>query len=420
MDVLYLTAPKNTIRGKIKLPFSKSISNRILIINSLSTTPIRIKNLSDASDTVVLKKALDNVSNVVNINIGDSGSAMRFLTAFLANTPGEFSLSGTSRMKQRPIGDLADALRHLGANIEYLEQEGYPPLKIFGKKLKGGTVEINAGISSQFISALLMVGPAMEKGLKVRLIGDVVSLPYINMTMDIMKRCNIDIDYHSNEIIVKKGEYHCDRFTIEPDWSAASYYYSILALSEAGKLFLPGLSENSIQGDSIIRSWFEQLGIESNFSRQGLYIKKTQKTLPKQIDINFKNNPDLAQTMAVCIAGKGINAKFAGLQSLKIKETDRILALQNELKKVGYLLNETVDEQWILEKSGLNTKSDVIVFETYKDHRMALSFSALSCILEKVGIQNPEVVKKSHPEFWKNLQSIGFNASLIQEDQQKF
>ncbi|MFO8066720.1 MAG: 3-phosphoshikimate 1-carboxyvinyltransferase [Bacteroidales bacterium] len=412
MSVLYLTAPQNGLKGEVGLPYSKSISNRLLIINALSGSSQKIENLSDSSDTVILKEALNICSNKKEINVHDAGTSMRFLTAYLANKPGEYFLTGSERMKKRPIKGLVDSLTTLGADIKYQGKLGYPPLFINGKKLNGGMIEIDAGISSQFISALMMIAPTLKNGLRIRLKNEIASLPYIVMTKEIMEKFGIDIRILNNEIIIREVNYNPGLYSVEPDWTSASYFFALVALSKNGEIFFPGLTKDSIQGDSILYQWFKDFGVTSVFDTKGLTIIKKSSKKPCSANINFKNNPDLAQTMAVFFAGSGQNALMSGLHSLRIKETDRITALQNELEKIGYILQEHSNDKWQLERVNNHSLSSKIpVFETYEDHRMAMSFSILAMTKKVIGIKNPEVVIKSFPSYWENLKAIGFSVS---------
>jgi 3-phosphoshikimate 1-carboxyvinyltransferase len=416
MGTLYLQAPSKIIKGEITLPSSKSISNRLLIIQALCEKEFPIINISDSSDTIVLQNALKLLDTNKIIDVGDAGTTMRFLTAYLANKPGEYVMTGSERMKQRPIGDLVNALNSIGAEITFLENQGYPPIRIKGKELDGGSININASISSQFVSALMMVAPFMKNDLTINLVGEIASFPYINMTYELMRQFGIDIVLEKNQIFIKKGNYQCnDEYKVEPDWTSASYFYSILALAEGGEFFFPGLLKNTIQGDAVIINWFEELGIQSTFSETGVSIKKFNKQIKSDFNFNFKNNPDIAQTMAVCLAGLNVNADFTGIESLKIKETDRILALQNELRKTGCHFLNKGQNIWALHNDNSNLElENNLVFETYKDHRMAMAFCAFAMLYKQIGIKNPDVVNKSFPKFWTSLKKTGFSFTKIE------
>ncbi|MBS4013316.1 MAG: 3-phosphoshikimate 1-carboxyvinyltransferase [Bacteroidetes bacterium] len=413
-DIFQLQSPSKLLKAEVELPSSKSISNRLLIINALSNGALKIHNLSNSQDTQILKNAIDNLKINKNIDIGEAGTALRFLTALLANTPGEYLLSGSARMQERPIEEMVNALISIGADISYAGKPGFAPLKIKGKTLIGGEVTINAGISSQFVSGLMLIAPLMKKGLRINLEGHIMSASYILMTYDLMKKFGIDIKFEKSSIIVKSGKYLQGEITVEPDWTSASYFYSILALAEGGEILLKDIKEKSIQGDVTTLKLFTPLGIESQYNESGLLIKKTRKTKIKFAEINFLSNPDLAQTMAVCLAGLNISAVFTGLQTLKHKETDRISALKKEIKKIGYNFEETDNDKWFLDPIEQTEKiKENPVFETYNDHRMAMSFATLSMKLDRIQIKNPEVVGKSFPGFWNNLKNLGFVIAKI-------
>src|SRR5665647_367079 len=324
----------DSLAAQISLPASKSISNRALILDALSYSPYDIENLADCDDTNVLVSALD--SNSTTFDIGAAGTTMRFLTAFLSKTVGEWVITGSERMKQRPIKLLVDALNGLGARIEYLENDGYPPLKIVGSALVGGEIHLKGNVSSQYISALMMIAPCMLKGLKIVLEGKIISRPYINMTMQMMDEYGIDVDFLGNVIKIEPQEYQPIPYKVESDWSAASYWYEILSLVGKGGVFLKGLGENSYQGDSKGADLFEQLGVKTSYMEDGVLLSPNGE-LTTRMEYDFTDEPDLTQTFAVTCCLKGIPFKFSGLETLKIKETDRIAALINELAKLGYL-----------------------------------------------------------------------------------
>ena len=391
----------NSINARIKLPASKSISNRALILNALSYSPYPIGNVSDCDDTSVMIKALD--SNDRLFDVGAAGTSMRFLTAFLSKTLGEWVITGSERMKQRPIRILVDALNQLGAKIEYLEKEGFPPLKITGSALMGGEIKLNGSVSSQYISALMMIAPYMYKGLTIQLEGKVISQPYIRMTQAMMNEFGVDSTFVDNSIRIPAQEYTPVPFTVESDWSAASYWYELLAIAGKGEVFLEGLRKNSYQGDAQVANLFAQLGVATEYYTDGVKLSPSG-TATSQLSYNFINEPDLAQTLAVCCCIKGIPFSFSGLQSLKIKETDRINALINELAKLGYCISEPAEGE--LEWTGATcAKADVPVIKTYEDHRMAMAF-APAALVGELEIEHPEVVSKSYPDFWQDLQTI--------------
>ncbi len=398
---LYLTP--QSINISIDLPASKSISNRALILNALAYSPHNIQNISDCDDTRVMLKALD--SNDTTFDIGAAGTAMRFLTAFLAKTVGEWVITGSERMKQRPIKLLVDALNSLGARIEYLEKEGFPPLKIFGSALIGGTIHLNGGVSSQYISALMMIGPYMQKGLKIILEGNVISAPYIHMTLQMMHDFGVEVDFENNTIAIKPQTYRPIQYKAESDWSAASYWYEILSIASEGQIFLKGLHKDSYQGDSKVAELFEQLGVNTAYQTHGVLLTANGKNCSEFV-YDFTNQPDLAQTFAVTCCLKNIPFLFKGVQSLKIKETDRVAALMNELKKLGYMLTESAEGQ--LAWNGTKTASNNAVppaIKTYDDHRMAMAF-APAALTRPIIIQHPDVVSKSYPTFWDDIAKI--------------
>ena len=390
------------INLEISLPASKSISNRALILNALSYSPYDIKNLSDSDDTRVMVRVFD--SNDTKFDIGAAGTSMRFLTAFLAKTVGEWQITGSERMKNRPIRILVDALNQLGARIEYLEKEGYPPLKIVGCALTGGEISLNGGVSSQYISALMMIAPYMQNGLKIRLEGQIISRPYIIMTQKMMAEFGVNADFTDNIIDIKPQTYTPTRFSVESDWSAASYWYEILSLAGKGEIHLKGLKKESYQGDSKVAELFEQLGVKTQFEKDGVIISSNNKPETNNFVYDFTNEPDLAQTLTVTCCLKNIPFTFSGLQSLKIKETNRVAALITELGKLGYILHEPAEGQlaWNGERC---EAADNPVIATYDDHRMAMAFAS-AALLQPISIEHPEVVSKSYPDFWKDLNKI--------------
>jgi 3-phosphoshikimate 1-carboxyvinyltransferase len=399
-----LHIPAKDINLSISLPASKSISNRALILNALAYSPYDIQNLSDCDDTRVTVKALD--SNDTTFDIGAAGTAMRFLTAFLAKTVGEWVITGSERMKNRPIKLLVDALTSLGARIEYVEKEGYPPLRIFGSALMGGEISLNGGVSSQYISALMMVAPYMQNGLKIKLEGNVISVPYIQMTMSMMKEYGVDVTFENNEIDIKPQIYKPVQYKVESDWSAASYWYEILSIAGKGQISLSGLYRNSSQGDSKVAALFEQLGVNTEYQPEGVLLTSTG-NCTERFEYDFVNQPDLAQTFAVTCCLKNIPFLFSGLQSLKIKETDRIAALINELKKLGFVIVEPTEGQlaWFGERCD---PASAISIATYEDHRMAMAF-APAALVTPLEIEEPQVVSKSYPSFWNDIEKLTAN-----------
>lgn len=403
------TTTKN-ISGSINLPASKSISNRALIINSLNYSPYPLHNLSDSDDTKVLAAALN--SNTSKFDIGHAGTAMRFLTAFLSKIVGEWEITGSERMQQRPIGILVDALIQLGARIEYLKNEGCPPLKIFGSHLKGKTIELDGSISSQYISALLLIAPTIENGLTLKLTGDITSRSYIQLTLELMAKFGIQYQWEANEITISEQQYYPMDFTVEADWSGASYWYQILALIESGEVLLENLQLKSLQGDANIANWFEQFGVFSTQKKNGVLLSKKENIAPKKLVLDFIENPDVAQTMACLCVAKKIPFHFTGLKTLKIKETDRIAALQNELAKFGAKLTEPIHGELIWDGVfDAKTKEENPIIKTYHDHRMALAFAPMALSGINLKIEEPMVITKSYPGFWEDLKKVGFEVA---------
>ena len=401
----YTISAPIALHAAIQLPASKSISNRALILHSLAHGNILPCNLSDCDDTMVMTRALDG--NPGHIDILAAGTAMRFLTAYLSVTPGTRIITGTQRMQQRPIRILVDALRELGAQIEYVGNEGFPPLRITGTALKGEEISLAGNVSSQYISALLMIGPALKDGLTLHLSGEIISRPYINLTLQLMQDFGAKAAWTSpNSISVAPQLYQSIPFKVESDWSAASYWYQIAALSPKAEIELLGLFHNSYQGDSRGAEVFSRLGITTEFTSQGVKLKKTGKA-PERLEEDFVDIPDLAQTFVVTCALLNIPFRFTGLQSLKIKETDRIAALRTELKKLGYVIEEENDS--ILMWNGERCEPEEIpVIDTYEDHRMAMAFAPAVICHPNLLIADPQVVTKSYPGYWGDLKQAGF------------
>ncbi len=406
MQYQLTTTPKSD-KIQVQLPSSKSISNRLLLLNALSYSPYEIKNLSDSDDTKAMLGVLH--SNTNTFDVGAAGTSMRFLTAFLSKIVGEWTLTGSERMKQRPIKTLVDALNSLGAKIEYIEKEGYPPLRIFGSNLEGGELELPGNVSSQYISALLMIAPTIENGLKLRLTGEIISRPYLEMTLALMKDFGVTSHWKGNVITVPEAPYQPKVVTAESDWSAASYWYEMVALNPALEVTLKGLKKISLQGDSQVQHMFAKLGVKTKFSQKGTTLTNTGKK-PGRFNYNFINEPDLAQTLAVTCCLMDIPFHFTGLQTLKIKETDRINALINELKKLGYQLssNDTDDLKWDGEQITIEPEA-AIAIDTYKDHRMAMAFAPAAYKYAKLVINDPMVVTKSYPNYWDDIAMAGIN-----------
>ncbi len=401
MDTISLKQT-TSLSGTVKnLPASKSISNRVLILNALSGNRSTLNNLSDANDTRLMLKLVHNEAKTIDVE--DAGTTMRFLTAYFSVTNQRKIITGTRRMKERPIGILVDALRTLGAEIEYVERPGFPPLEI--KQFSGqktSTLRIRGDVSSQFISALMMVGPTLPDGLTLMLEGKVGSRPYIDMTASLMALFGVKCEVLDKQVNIPHRPYHPCEFTVESDWSGASYWFAFTALATEAGIFLPRLSVHSLQGDSAIMKIMESLGVRS--AMDGALMKLTKAANAKTLSWDFTHCPDLAQTVAVVCAAKGIEGDFRGLESLRIKETDRITALQNELKKIGADLLEKKDRWKLIPSKKLPSKA---FFNTYKDHRMAMAFAPLSTLMD-VEIENPAVVRKSYPKFWDDVEGVGY------------
>lgn len=414
-----LSAPKK-LDATVALPASKSISNRALIIYALSGGHIMPQNLSDCDDTEVIINAIRYMPDVIDIKA--AGTAMRFMTAYLSLMRGTHTLTGTERMKKRPIKILVDALRSLGAEISYLEEEGFPPLSITGTKLTGGVLEMSGSVSSQYISAVLMIGPMLDKGLELRLTGDIISRPYIDLTLYMMNEFGADADWTSADTItIKPVPYKTREYLIENDWSGASYWYEMMALMDNpdAKLMLTGLKDGSKQGDSVARYIFSMLGVktvfESKTSRepQTVTITANGRCLPR-LEYDFINSPDLAQTFVVTCAAKGVRFHFKGLSTLKIKETDRIEALKKEMRKLGYVIESRNDSELIWDGETCEPQMEKGI-DTYEDHRMALAFAPYALKSGEIIINNPQVVTKSYPHFWESLEEVGFKIEVIEQ-----
>lgn len=417
MKSLTISCKNQTIKGEITLSGSKSISNRALLIRALCSECFEILNLSDSDDTVTMENLLNSNSDVLDAH--HAGTTFRFLTAYLSTQDGTHVLTGSERMQQRPIKALVDALNFLGADITYLKDEGYPPLKISSPKtVWKNDITLPANISSQYITALLLIAPTLTDGLIIRLEGEIVSKPYIEMTLGMMDYFGVKVivDWQIQMISISHQAYVAKDFFVEADWSAASYYYIIAGLSKSADIVLHGLQDDSLQGDAAIAQIGRKFGIETVFGNKSIRIVKDEKAnIPEFFEYDFIKEPDIAQSVSVLCAGLGVNALFTGLQTLRIKETDRIAALQNELQKVGVFISKmpakfskkTGVEYYMQEGKAMIEQDDAPVFETYNDHRMAMSFAPLS-LLGSVGVQDPNVISKSYPNYWKDLIKLGF------------
>ena len=397
------------IQGAVSISGSKSESNRLILLRAYMSY-FKIFNLSDSDDTKLMLSAIE--SDKKEINIGHAGTAMRFLTSYYSSiSENSKILTGSNRMKQRPISILVDALKDLGCDIEYIEKSGFPPLKINGKNILTNLVTLPANVSSQYISSLMMLGVSLENGLKIKLSSEITSLPYILMTKKIIERIGGTIKIHDREITIEPlTEKVIPEQFVESDWSSASYFFSIAALSKSARLTLSTFFKDSLQGDSTLVDIYKIFGIETVFEKDHIILRKNKIDLPKSINLNLKDSPDLAQTLIVTCLGLGVDCTLDGLHTLKIKETDRLIALKNEIEKFNVDKVEITENSITLENNS-DLKHEVII-DTYNDHRMAMSFAPLSLIVP-IKINNPEVVTKSYVNFWNDLESLGFNILKI-------
>lgn len=407
---LNLSHKDGKIEGAVQLTGSKSECNRALIIQALSEGRVGIDNISNAADTVTLIQALEAAKKakdeVVKIDIGPAGTAMRFLTSYLNVIEGSFELTGTQRMQERPIGVLTDALKALGADISFLKEQGFPPLTIQGRMQQTtDEVQINGNISSQYITSLLLIAPVLKNGLTLKIQGDLTSRPYVSMTLEMMANAGIAYTWDQNTIHIPAQPYQKTTLTVEPDWSAASYWYSMVALSKSGELLLKGLKKDSVQGDSEIARIMIHFGVKSTFLEEGVLLQKTHEQSDKT-HFDFIECPDLAQTIVVLATALKKDLSLSGLETLKIKETDRVAALQNEIGKYGGELTEDNGTYYLKTENVHFTQG--LQFATYEDHRMAMAFAPLALMGVAIRIEEPEVVVKSYPDFWKDLEKAGF------------
>ncbi len=407
MDIQLLKSSINKGQSEVSITGSKSESNRLLLLQALYPE-IEINNLSNSDDSVLMQKALESEDNIIDIH--HAGTAMRFLTAYFSTQVGrEVILTGSKRMKERPIKILVDALKDLGAEIYYTENEGYPPLRIKGKRLTKKEVSLEANVSSQYISALLLVASKLEQGIELTLVGKITSVPYINMTLALLKEIGIETEFVENKIMVKpfSNAPEKTKLTVESDWSSASYFYSVAALSDVGtEIKLSSYKKNSLQGDSVLAEIYNQFGVETTYEDESILLKKKEDISGHdKIELDLSNAPDIAQTISVTAFGLGQECYLTGLHTLKIKETDRLVALKTELEKFEATVNITDDTLHL--KASDSIKEDVSV-ATYNDHRMAMAFAPLGLRTPFV-IEDAEVVSKSYPEFWEDFKSIGFS-----------
>ena len=404
--MIEISSLNKTIYGSIGLESSKSISNRLLIIKELCKTKFEIQNLSNSKDTEILNELLDSFKTRKDINCEDAGTALRFTVAFLTTKKGTWKVLGSKRMHERPIKPLIDCLIELGAEIKYLEKEGFPPIEIKSKKLKSKKLSLSGDISSQFISALLLVAPTIENGLILEITSKVLSKPYIDMTLDLMRQFGIEHSWENKLIKVEQQNYLAKNIKIENDWSAASFWYSFLALSKSGEIKIPNLYANSIQGDSVLSSIYLKLGIKTEFNKDSIVINKT-KNIAKEIELDLSNHPDLALPIIVTCSGLGIKAHLMGLESLKIKESNRLECIKKELEKFNVICS--ISDSSIKIKENQNIVQPKSTIECHNDHRIAMSIAPLCMKVNSIKFDNKNIVNKSYPKFWEDFDRVSKN-----------
>ena len=404
--MIEISSNNQTIYGSIDLESSKSISNRLLIIREFCKTKFEIQNLSNATDTKILNETLEVYETKKDINCEDAGTALRFVMAFLTTKKGNWVVSGSKRMHERPIKPLVDCLVKLGANIHYSEKVGFPPIEIKSKKLYSKNLSLPGNISSQFISALLMVAPKIKGGLNLEITSKVLSKPYIDMTLDLMSEFGIEYSWENNLIKVKEQHYSSKNIKVENDWSSASFWYSFLALSKSGEIKIPNLYANSVQGDSVLSIIYSRLGIKTEFNGDSIVLSKTIK-IAKELELDLSNYPDLALPIIVTCCGLGIKAHLKGLESLKIKESNRLECIKKELKKFNISCEIDSSSIKIIENQKIiQPKSSV---ECHNDHRIAMSIAPLCMKVDSIKFDDKDVVNKSYPKFWSDIQNVGID-----------
>ncbi len=416
MDKMQLRYKSSKIKGEIGLSGSKSISNRLLVMAQLANATASFNNLSDSDDTLRIQKCLQEIEVCSSsripliVDAGNAGTVYRFLAAFLSLQSGKWLLTGNQRMKQRPVDGLVDALQHIGAKIRFTGESNFPPLQINGADLKGGSVDVDASKSSQFVTALMLMAPYLENGLNIRLVKRPVSFAYIQMTASLMKQCGILVKIKDEQIIIEPGGYVFKDMDIEPDWSSASYWYEVAALSENAEIFLTGFTKKSIQGDSICVELFQKLGVNTAFEKTGIRLTSYRVT-DELFEFDFTDYPDLVPSVMATCAAKQIKAVFYGTEHLRFKESDRIKSLSAELQKIGTKFRVSKDKITLSpSKSVKNIKP--LIFNTYDDHRLAMCLAPLVLIFNEVIIKDPEVVSKSYPGFWKDIKRLGIGDVL--------
>ncbi|MEI6019785.1 MAG: 3-phosphoshikimate 1-carboxyvinyltransferase [Bacteroidota bacterium] len=407
---------KEHIKCQIKISGSKSLNNRLLMLKKVLQIKTELINESESDDTLNLKEALNQIEThgSATLNAQHAGTNMRFLTAYLAAFPGNWIITGSDRMLERPIGELVNALRQLGADISYLNKEGFPPLKIKGQLLSKSKCTINSSISSQYISALLLMSPLLQHGLELELTGEQVSKPYIQMTLALLRDFGQNFEIENNKICIQASKTPNNmpsQYFVESDWSSASYWYSLCAISNNAEIGIEQLFQNSLQADSVIKDILQEFGIQTT-AYQNKIILKSGSTHINKFDYNFMVCPDIAQTLAVVCLAKGVEGHLRGLSTLKIKETNRLLAMKTELEKFGAQVEIDENSMHIYPKDPSTLAQQSFSINTYNDHRMALSFAPLAFICEAIYINHPEVVNKSYARYWEDLKSAGFSVNL--------
>ena len=404
--MIEIFSKNKTLYGSINLESSKSISNRLLIINELCDTKFEIQNLCNANDTKILTKILNEFKSQKEINCEDAGTALRFVLAYLATQDGNWIVSGSKRMHERPIKPLVDCLLELGAEIKYLDKDGFPPIEIKSKKLVGGKLRLKGSISSQFISALLMIGPKLDNGILLEIDSKVLSKPYIEMTLELMREFGIDYTWENNCIKIENQHYIGKKIVVENDWSAAAFWYSFVALSKSGNIEIPNLHSASIQGDSILSNVYSKIGVKTEFKENSIILSKNN-VLEEDLDLDLSNYPDLGLPIIVTCAGLGIKAHLKGLESLKIKESDRLKCIKKELERFN--ISCEIDDSSIKIKEHQNIVEPFSTIKCHKDHRIAMSIAPLSMKVNSIKLDDKYVVNKSYPKFWKDLKKAGVN-----------
>lgn len=405
MSDILLNKSELTNNQTIIISGSKSETNRLLLLQSLYPN-LRIENASNSDDSEVMKNALQSVGKSSEINVHHAGTAMRFLTSFFAIQEGlEVVISGSNRMHERPIKILVDALNQLGSDIKYLNQEGFPPIKIIGKKIQGNKVLIDANVSSQYITSLMLIGSSLPNGIEIQLDGTITSIPYIKMTLSVLQSLGIKAEFENSIIKIPHTEkLSNDTFVVESDWSSASYFYSLIALSKINtEITLGYFKQSSLQGDAVLAEIYQNFGVQTTFTDNKIILNKVENPSIKNINLNLNNAPDIAQTIIVTCLGLGITCNLTGLHTLKIKETDRLQALKNELEKFGASVLISADSIQLI--NSVVFQNDPIKIETYQDHRMAMAFAPL-ILKQSLVIKNAEVVSKSYPDFWNDLKLL--------------